>query len=448
MTRDLAAFAVANAAVLLSGHGVLRFIGVRPAPGDLPWSVALAYVAGAAAVGVLGSAALVVGFSLAWWQILCGCLLLWTSGLFRRGRAWTPPRVPLTRLTRVLLGVAYVVLLILVVDFVVQPVWNDDAWAIWGAKASSIVQLDGLDPSFLQTASVVSPSYPLVVPVLEVVALRFCGLPNELVVLQLGLLFVALPGALVALLRDRAESAALGVVALGIVLAPSLQIQAASAVADVPLAVFFALAGIAAWRWIELGESSMLRLAGLLAAAALGTKVEGAAFVALLFVALGWFAVRRRRSLRPFALVVAAVVASAAPWELWSRVHSLTNPFSEAGGVGSVDLMAVVDRIPRAGGAMLRELADPTSWIALLALAAAGIAIGLLRRNARDAALYTLFITVSSLMTLLGLYWATPLDFDYHVATSVRRVITAPVVFAAAMAPLLLSRPREPQRDR
>ena len=39
---------------------------------------------------------------------------------------------------------------------------------------------------------------------------------------------------------------------------------------------------------------------------------------------------------------------------------------------------------------------------------------------------------------MVAIYWVTPLDFDYHVATSVRRVITSPVVFAAAMAPLLL----------
>ena len=49
-------------------------------------------------------------------------------------------------------------------------------------------------------------------------------------------------------------------------------------------------------------------------------------------------------------------------------------------------------------------------------------------------------MTLSSLAGLLLVYWATPLDFDYHVATSVRRVITAPVLFAVAMTPLLLSR--------
>ena len=71
------------------------------------------------------------------------------------------------------------VLAVLAVDLVVQPIWTDDAWSIWAAKANSIVLLGGLHPDYLASASVVSPSYPLVVPVLELVALRFCRPPDR-----------------------------------------------------------------------------------------------------------------------------------------------------------------------------------------------------------------------------------------------------------------------------
>ena len=64
--------------------------------------------------------------------------------------------------------------------------------------------------------------------------------------------------------------------------------------------------------------------------------------------------------------------------------------------------------------------------------------LALRRRGGREAALFTLVVTLGSLGAMVAIYWVTPLDFDYHVATSVRRVITSPVVFAAAMAPLLL----------
>ena len=321
-----------------------------------------------------------------------------------------------------------------------QPIWTDDAWSIWAIKAVSIVELGGLDPAFLGSASLVSADYPLVVPVLELVAYRFCGLPNELVPLQLGLVFLAFPWALAALLRDRARPLLLWVVVLAIALAPSLQIQTASAVADITLAVFFALAGVAAWRWVEDGEREQLWLAGLFCAVAVGTKVEGAVFVLLLLGAVAVGARRHGRPLRPLAAVAAAILAAALPWELWSRANGLGNAFSESGGVGSVDLLAVADRIPRAAASIIRELAYPSAWLALVALAAAAIALALWRPAGRELAAFTLFVTLSSLAALIAIYWTTPLDFDYHVATSVRRVVTAPVLFAAAMTPLLLTR--------
>ena len=442
MTRDLLAFALANACVLAAGHGVLRAVGLRPAFRDLPWSLGVGYVAGAAAVGVLGSLLLTLGLALTWWQIVLLCLSVTVAGLARPDKPRQPVRVPAEGWIRLLPVAAAAALAVLAVDLAVQPLWSDDAWAIWTIKAASVVELNGLDPAFLSSASVFNADYPLVVPVLEVVCLRFCGLPNELVPLQLGLVFLAFPAALVALLRDRARPLLVSTVALAVALAPSLQIQAASAVADVTLAVFFALAGAAAWRWIEYGESEMLWLAAVLAAAAVGTKVEGALFAGVLLIGLV-VAARAQGRLRPLATVSVLVAISAVPWELWSRRHGLGNAFSDTGGVGSVDLLAALDRIPRAALAIGREVADPTAWLALVALSIGAIVLALMRRERRAAARFTLFVTGLSLAGLVAVYWTTPLDFDYHLATSVRRVVTAPVLFAAAMTPLLLSRDQQ-----
>jgi 4-amino-4-deoxy-L-arabinose transferase-like glycosyltransferase len=225
-------------------------------------------------------------------------------------------------------------------------------------------------------------------------------------------------------------------VALALVLSPTLQIQTATAVADTPLAVFFALAGVAGWRWVEEGDRRQLWLGGLFAAAAVGCKVEGRVFVAFLAVAVTVAAARHGRSLRELGLVAAAVAASALPWVLWTRLHEIGDVFSAAGGLSPGGL----GRIPSAAASMVRELADPSSWLALVALAAAATVLALTRPAGREAGLYTLFVAGASLAAMVGVYWVTPLDFDYHVATSVRRVITAPVVFAAAMTPLLLSR--------
>ena len=103
-------------------------------------------------------------------------------------------------------------------------------------------------------------------------------------------------------------------------------------------------------------------------------------------------------------------------------------------------MLAEASRAPRAAADLTRELADPTSWLALVALAALAVLLGLFRRGRRGAAAtFTGAVALAALAGFLAIYWVTPLDFEYHLATSVRRVITGPVLFAAAMAPLLLS---------
>jgi hypothetical protein len=430
VTRDLLALVAANACLVAAGHGVLRATGLRPALTDLPWSLGVAYLAGAAAVGVAGSALLVAGLSLVWWQLALLCAALFAAGFARRGELRRPQRVSTQGLMRGFPVATGVALAILAVDLAVQPIWTDDAWSIWAIKAASIVELGGLDPEFLSSAAVFNADYPLVVPVLELVAMRFAGWPTELVPLQLGLVFLTFPAALVALLRDRVRPLLLWTVVIAVALAPSLQVQTASTVADMTLAVFFALAGAAGWRWVETGEREFLWLAGVFGAAAAGTKAEGLVFVALLFAALA-VASRRRAAM----LVGVGAVLTLLPWELWSRRHEIGNAIADAGGAD----LGPLGRLPSAGFDVTKELADPSSWLALVALGCAAVVLAFVRRERRAAA-FTAGVALGCLAAVLAAYWATPLDFDYHVATSVRRVITAPALFVAAMTPLLLSR--------
>ena len=447
MTLDLAALAAANALLVAAGLGLLRAVGLRPALTDLPWTLGVAFLLGAGAVGVLGSLLLVAGVALSWWQILLLSGGIFASGFLRRDGRPCPGGSRSSGWVAVLPLAALLITAVLAIDFSVQPLWTDDSWSIWAAKAKSIVVLGGLDDEFLSSRSVVSSDYPLLVPVLELLPLRFSSLQSEYIPLQLGLLFLAFPTALVALLRDRVPALVCWLVAAAILLAPTLQVQAASAVADVPLAAFFALAGVAGWRWVESGDRPLLWLSGCFAAAAVATKLEGTAFVAFLFVGLGAAGLRRARALREVTAVALLVFASLLPWELWSRAHGLDDAYSEAGGPRA-DLLESAGRVPRAALSIAREVADPSSWVALVVLAVAAVLLALTRDELRDAALFTAFVTLGCFVFLVAVYWATPLDYDYHVATSVRRVVTAPVVFAAAMAPLLLSRPPRAQTFR
>ncbi len=425
MTRDLAVLALANVALLAAGHGVLRLIGIRPAA-DRPAVVArrrLRRRRGRRRRSGLGAARR-SGSRSPWWQLLLLCAACSPPGLARRGRSpLAAARSAVAGWLRLLPAATLVALAILAVDLAVQPIWTDDAWSIWAIKAVSIVELGGLDPAFLGSASVVSADYPLVVPVLELVAYRFCGLPNELVPLQLGLVFLAFPWALAALLRDRVRPLLLWVVVLAIALAPSLQIQTASAVADITLAVFFALAGVAAWRWVEDGERDAALAGGCLLRRR-GRDEGGGRSSSSSCCSSPWRSLRGDGAVRSDR----SPPWSRRSWRPRSRGssgherHGLGNAFSDSGGVGASICWQLVDRIPRAAASIARELAHPSSWLALVALAVAAIVLALWRPAGRGLAVFTLFVTLSSLAALVAIYWTTPLDFDYHVATSVRRV--------------------------
>jgi hypothetical protein len=67
----------------------------------------------------------------------------------------------------------------------------------------------------------------------------------------------------------------------------------------------------------------------------------------------------------------------------------------------------------------------------------------------RSWTLLASFAVVGALLALAGLvvaYWTTPLPFHYHLATSGRRVITGPLFFLAALAPLAVRDVRERRR--
>ena len=347
---------------------MLRLVGIRPARatclvgrGRVP--------RGGGGIGVLGSCLLVVGLSLAWWQLLAGSAGRCSRPVSLAARAARSPDAAPGAARGVAAGSfpspRLPSLAVLAVDAAVQPIWNDDAWAIWAAKAESIVLLGGLDPDYLASASVLNPSYPLVVPVLELVALRFCGLADRARSAAARASLRRLP------VRARRAAARPGAAASPLDGRASrsrsrrrCRSRRCRRVADVPLAVFFALAGVAGWRWVETASTSLLWLAGVFAAAAVGTKVEGGVFVALLGRRAGGREPPQRRSLRLLAIAparrseraaVGALVAGAS-----TRQRDRGRRRREPRSVG---------RIPSATGSILRELADPSSWLALVALA-------------------------------------------------------------------------------
>lgn len=446
MILDVAALFGANACLLLAGIGVLR-LAAGPRPPAEPWSrVGLAYVAGVAAVGSIAPLLLVAGLDLTLAEILALCGTLFLAGFLRRRRpAEVEPQAPRDRTKVAAACIALVVtfFVLLAVDLVFQPLYRADAWGQWTAKARVITILGGLDERVFASDvySSYNLDYPLLLPSLEAIDIRFMGFSTQILHLQFGLLLAGFVVALAALARKQVPRLVLWPLLAVLVVAPTVAIQTASAYADLPLAAFFALAAVCAHRWLKDGDATSLALLGLFATAAVATKVEGTAFAAALFVVVVVLAARRSWHRAVSAALVAGAVAlvGIVPWQAWLAANGIPGNFSIGNAFSPGFLASNADRVPTIVGTLARDVLDPTSWILLLPLALAAAAVAWHAGASREGILLAATTFVLSLGALVWIYWSTRLPIDYHLETSSRRVVLGPVLVCASLAPFLLA---------
>src|SRR5918911_2966089 len=110
--------------------------------------------------------------------------------------------------------------------------------------------------------------------------------------------------------------------------APELLRQAQGGDADVPLAIYLALAILCAAGWLALRSGFALALFALLAAAAVAIKSEGVLELVLDLAIVSVVAWRARRALLPLWAAAAAAVATSVPWYAWRAAHGVSNVFS------------------------------------------------------------------------------------------------------------------------
>jgi hypothetical protein len=438
MIADTAGLLAANGLFLLAGLGVLRLARSTYGAGT-PWRLALAYVAGIASMGLLAQLLLVLGLPLAAWQVALVSLLLFAAGLAVRSPEAAPGGSGRARSSRagivLLLGGA--VLGVAGVAAAFEPAATWDAWAFWIPKAKSIVAFDGLSPEFFRAQTTANADYPILVPSLEAMDFRFMRtVDTQVVHLQFWLVLVGFLGSLPALLGDRVRQSILLPAAVTLMCAPSLVLQMGTAYADVPLGIFFAVAGIFGWRWLVLGEGRALPLFGLFSAAAMATKTEGRLFVAALVVSLLALSVRgsRRRAGQVASAGIVAAAFGVLPWSVWLRAHHVH-------GLYHADLRQLgshAGRVAPATLALVGNALDPLHWLFVVPLGLAAVVVGWrVDVERRGAAL----VACTFLLCLAGLvfvYWATPYEFAWHLRTSADRVVVAPVLFLAVLTPFLL----------
>jgi len=419
-----------NALWLFAGFGVTSAVGRRSGPG-------VGYLVGVASYGVVAQLLFVLGLSMSRWQVVVLCAVL-ATGLVRRTGIDLP---------RATVGAvpAAIVLAILAVDLWFQPLWAYDSWTFWTPKAQALSTI-GLDPHWFAQPALLNRDYPLLLPAIEAAGFRFTGYETRLLDVQSLVFVVALLLAFTEIVGPRGPRWRF-VIPLLVVLAPSLADQLAAAEADIPLAAFFACATALAYLWHRERAPGALALAGILCAGVVATKAEGLSFVVALAVAV--MVVESRRGAAAVAGVAAtAIMAGLLPWRLWVNAQHI--PQQESLDRVS-DLTGRASRATLAVRYLAERLFDPHAWLLLVPLLLVVTVLAYLRGRRRDVAL-TATLVVLCLAAMVFAYWTSQFEIHYHLQTSARRVIDAPIFAWAFLVPLLFApngaftTPRYPQK--
>ena len=295
--------------------------------------------------------------------------------------------------------------------------WLDDAWGIWLPKGLALWH-HGLDERlFVPNGEFVTfgvPDYPLWWSVVTSLDVQAVGeLDVRVMCAQLGLLTAAFVGSVARLLWDCVRPTVLAGSLLLLVLSPELWRHVQGGVADLPLALFLALAIVAGARWLQTEERFYGLLAGFALAVALQVKTEALPEVAALVVVGALFARR--------LLWAGLSLAAALPWLVWRQVHDVPS---------RADLdFSRVERVPEAVRAVGEHVLDPTEWLVLVPLA---IVLAVLARQPK-----VLLVPGALLAVVLTAYWIDRDEIGFVLATSAYRVVDPLVLSAAVLIPIL-----------
>jgi hypothetical protein len=446
---DALAVLGANCCFLLAGAGLTRSLGVWSTRRELPRTLALAYLAGVAAIGLVWTLLLLAGAPLRPWSVILSCLACAAIGFrpLKRSPLLGRPPAPVSRTARWLaLGIAALIAAYLVSFVAVhwtEPITSLDGWAKWTLKARSIVLLDGVDPRVFagEPYRGLMHDYPLFFPSLQAIDFRFIGWPNtEVLFLQPWLLLAGFVGALAQCLRGRVSPLVLWPSLLLLAVTPALAEQVRSVLADAPLAFFVAFAALAGWFYVADGDRRWLALLALFAGAAIATKEEGTPYALGVVLLVGLSAWRARRPLLPLVAAGGAIVLTALPWRIWTASHQVAPPLQLGVDLDPGHLATRAGRVLPALRSMLAHSFDPRLLLVALPLACATALLLLGRRKERALPSFVLALLVIVYVPQLWAYWASPADLDWLLQTSVSRVTTIPGVLAGVFLPLLLQR--------
>jgi Dolichyl-phosphate-mannose-protein mannosyltransferase len=124
------------------------------------------------------------------------------------------------------------------------------------------------------------------------------------------------------------------------------------ALADLPLAAYVTICGVAAYLWVVEGGTGWASLSGFSAGAAAWTKVEGLPLV--LVIGVTAVVLARHRSRRPMLHWLGWLAFFTVPWQLFMRLHGIP-PSSTHFTIRHTDIGIILEYVAR-------QLASVSSW--------------------------------------------------------------------------------------
>jgi hypothetical protein len=297
------------------------------------------------------------------------------------------------------------------------PYGQWDATAVWNLKARFIYESPSdplskiIDPALWDT----QPDYPLLLPVLVARGWQYAGRDSVVVPVGLGILFTASTVLILVAGVRSATNATQSYVAGCLLLATPFFIRhGVSQYADVVISCFMTIAVV-----LLCVSDAPLFLAGLAAGLAGSTKNEGLLFV-LIFVGA---VVASRRSIRDAGRTFAGAAAGVVVLGVFKYLYSPANPIVH--GITTETIwQRVLARdyhvhILKAFAQHLHAFGD--WWIAPFVLVVVHVIVA--KRSGPTPWLTAALPLAGMLVGYYAVYLLTPYDLDWHIGTSMNRLL-------------------------
>ena len=154
----------------------------------------------------------------------------------------------------------------------------------------------------------------------------------------------------------------------------------------------------------------------------------------------------RKLNVKAYAAAAGAVVVALLPWRIWLAAHGIEGDMPVAKGLNPGYLLDRIDRVGPAIAAINGQFADPERWLFILPLATLVVVASLVSGVGRRVAAFYLGCFLLVWAAFVWSYWISPHDLEWHLATSVDRVVSIPMLVCLAavlhLSGLLLASPR------